>query len=249
VSTPDPWDRREARPSDSWPPPTDEYAGDRWTTDTQQDHGSPYYRELRDLDAERESEYYRDSRYEENPYDQQDTTYYDDSRDSRYNDERDSRYEDRDSLYDEPASSRSIHHILGAFLCLVLTPIGLISMTYGADRYWTLTLRHAGADGDLRGLVAIGAGAVLLLAVAALGALSPAGPLLSGIVWGLIPAGLYLVYPSTTAHRISDLTFLPDSAVSGTLTWLGYSAFLMVGTLLVGAGLAAAIRGPVARDG
>ena len=238
MSTPDPWDRREARPSDSWPPPSDEYADDRWTTDTRQDHGSPYYRELRELDDDRESPYYRDNPYDQNRYDEPDT-YYDDDR-------RDSRYDDRDALYDEPASGRAIHHLLSAFLCLVLTPIGLMAMTYGADRYWRLTLHQPGAEGDLRGLTAIGAGAVLLLAVAGLGALSPAGPLLSGVVWGLIPAGLYLVYPGDTAQRVSDLTFLPDSAVSGILTWLGYAAFLMVGTLLVGAGLAAAMRGPAA---
>jgi hypothetical protein len=241
VSTPDPWDRREARQSDSWPPPTDDYADDRWTTDTRQDQCNPYYRELRDLDDERDTELYRDSRYDEPRSDEPDKYYYDDTRDSRY--------DDRDSLYDEPASSRAIHHILSAFLCLVLTPIGLVAMTYGADRYWKLSLQHAGAESDLRGLIAIGAGAVLLLAVAALGALSPAGPLLSGIVWGLIPAGLYLVYPGDTGKRVLDLTFLPDSAVSGTLTWLGYSSFLMVGALLIGAGLAAAIRGPApARD-
>jgi hypothetical protein len=133
--------------------------------------------------------------------------------------------------------------MLSAFLCLILTPIGIAAMTYGTERYAELSLgQAAGADRDVRGLAALGAGAAVLLIVAWLGALSPSGPLLSGLSWGFLPAVLFLAYPKDTRTQVSDLPALPEFALSGIVTWLGAGAFLMLGALLVGAGLAAVRR-------
>jgi hypothetical protein len=226
MSTPDSPGRHGIRPpSDPWWPQDDKSTDDPTSRDVHHDDGGSRYDDVRD---DRDSPYYRGLRNlgddRDAPYD--DTTY------------------DRDSLYDEPSPSRAIRHVLSAILCLALTPVGIAAMTYGADRYWQLTLEPAGADRDPRGLVALGVGAGLLLIVACLGALSAVGPVLSGVIWGLVPAGLYLVYPSDTAREVADLPALPDFALSGTATWLSYAVFLMAGVLLVGAGLAAAMSRP-----
>jgi hypothetical protein len=232
VSTPHSSGRHDARRSDPWPgtdvPPLRDDR-DVLDSDRRDDRDSPYYRALRDLGDDRDSPY-RELRD------------LGDDRDPPYRDLRD----DRDPFYDEPTSSGAVRHLLSAFFCLVLTPIGIASMTYGADRYWHLTL-EAGAERDLRGLVALGVGAGLLLIAACLAALSPVGPVLSGVIWGLAPAGLYLLYPRDISSEVADLPILPDSALSGAVTWMGYAAFLVVGALLLGSGFAAAMRRPTRR--
>lgn len=265
MSTPDYSGRHEARPSsDPWSPQTDPYTTDRSSGPARDDRFSPYYGDdrtayQRDAGYDQSSPYYRDlgsdptSPYRELGNDRT-ATYYRDLADDRESsdtratrDTRDDFYEDaaydRDVLYDQPSSNGAARHFLSAFLCLILTPIGIAAMTYGTERYAELSLgQAAGAERDLRGLVALGAGACVLLIVAWLGALSPSGPLLSGVSWGLVPAGLFLAYPSDTRAEVSDLPALPDLALTGIVTWLGAGAFLMLGVLLVGAGLAAVRR-------
>jgi hypothetical protein len=195
-----------------------EFDDDRYSpyaSDLRDDRGSPYYRGLRDLDDDREPLYDDDDLYDrEAPY-------------------------VPDAPYDEPSPGGALRRVLSAVVCLLLTPIGIAAMTYGVDRYWHLTIQQVGAERDHRGLVAIGLGACLLLIVAWLGAVSPIGPMLGGLVWGIAPAVLYLLDPRGTAREVSDLGFIPDSALSGAVLWLGHGAFLMLGVLLVGAGLAA----------
>lgn len=251
MSTPDYSGRHEARPSsDPWSPQTDEYASDRSSTYARDDRFSPYYGDdrasqyyrddnptgpYRDLGNDRTSSYYRELADDR---DNQDT------RGDFYEDAAYDRPQDRDALYDEPSSRGGSRHLLSAFLCLVLAPIGIAAMTYGAERYGELTLGHANAERDLRGLAALGAGACVLLIVAWLGAVSPAGPVLSGLIWGLIPAVLFLASPRDISRQVSDLPLLPDLALSGIVTWLQNGAFLILGALLVGAGLAAVRRSP-----
>jgi hypothetical protein len=254
VSTPDYSGRHEARPSsDPWSPQTDEYASDRSSGYARDDRfsayygdnrRSQYYRDLgddptnpyRDLGNDRTSSYYRELADDRDNQDIRDDDFYDDA---AYD-----RPQDRDALYDEPSSRGGTRHLLSAFLCLLLAPIGIAAMTYGTDRYAQLTLGQAGAERDLRGLVALGAGACILLMVAWIGALSPVGPVLSGLIWGLIPAVLFLASPRDIRREVSDLPVVPDSALSGIVTWLGAGVFLMLGALLVGAGLAAIRRPP-----
>lgn len=222
MSTPDSLRRHHASASpDEWPyrptRPSDEPTRDRPPTEPRRDDwDSPYYRELRELRDERAIPYdYEDERFDRDPF-----------------------------ADDEPSSGRALRHLASALICLVLTPIGIAAMAYGAERYWRLTLEQVGAERDVRGLVALGAGAGVLVIVAWLGALSPVGPLLSGVVWGLVPTGLYLVYPSETVREVSDLPVFADLALAGAVTWLQHAAFLLVGALLVGAGLGAAMRQP-----
>ncbi len=267
MSTPDYSGRHEARPpSDPWSPQTDEYASDRYSGYARDDRFSPYYGDnrtsqsqyYRDLGDDRTSQYYRGPDDDPtNPYrdlgNERTASYYreladdrdsQDARDELYDDEAYDRPQDRDALYDEPASRGGTRHLLSAFLCLVLAPIGIVAMTYGTERYGELTLGQAGAERDLRGLAALGAGAFILLIVAWLGAMSPAGPLLSGLIWGVIPAVLFLASPRDISKRTSDIPALPDLAHAGIVTWLQTGGFLVLGALLVGAGLAAIRRSP-----
>jgi hypothetical protein len=187
----------------------DQYAP--YDADMREDRGSPYYRGLRDIG---------------------DDPLYDD--DDPYEEEA---HYVREEPPEEPPPGGALRHVLSAILCLTLTPIGIAAITYGADRYWHLTVQQVGAERDGRGLVALGLGACLLLIVAWMGAASPIGPVLGGLVWGIAPALLYVVDPRGTAKELSDIGFVPDSALSGAVVWLGHGAFVMLGALLIGAGL------------
>lgn len=178
--------------------------------------GSPYYRGLRELP---DAPLYDD----DDPYDEE-VPY------------------DRVEPAVEPSSGGGGRHVLSVVLCLALVPIGIAAMTYGADRYWNLTVQEVGAERDVRGLIGLGLGVCLLLIAAWMGSVSPIGPVLGGLVWGIAPAVLYLNDPHGTARQVSDLGFVPDSALQGIVMWLAHGAFLMLGGLLIGAGLASAGR-------
>jgi hypothetical protein len=133
-----------------------------------------------------------------------------------------------------------LRHVFGVFIGLLLTPGAIGLLVYGGDRYRQLD-PSGGIDHDTRGLVTLGAGAFVLLLVACSGALSPAGPLI-GSLWGLVPAGLYLLASDTAIDLIADIPEVPDGAQSGAVSWLAFGCFLAVGATLFGTFVATAIR-------
>jgi hypothetical protein len=157
-----------------------------------------------------------------------------------------------DDLYDEaprvappPVETEpGLHagrHIASAIVCLIVVPAAIGLLAYGGARYQDVVLRPA-IEHDVRGVAALAGGAFLLLLVACSGALSPLGPLLSGLVWGLAPAVLFLIAPEDTLDRVDDIPEISSRIEAGLAVWLTFGGFLAVGVALFGAGVTAALR-------
>lgn len=143
-----------------------------------------------------------------------------------------------------PASSGgALRHLFGALVALVFTPAALALVIYGGHRYFLMAERSE-LDHDARALIALGIGAFLFLVVASMGALSPVGPLLAGVLYGLAPAGLYLAMPDDVAGWIDDTPVVSSGMETAAIHWLTFGAVLAVGVTLLGTGIAASIRRP-----
>jgi hypothetical protein len=132
-------------------------------------------------------------------------------------------------------------HILCAIVGLIVVPVAIGLIGYGGARYQDVVLKPA-IEYDLRGVAALAGGAFLLLLVACSGALSPLGPLLSGLVWGVAPAVFFLVAPEDTTERIGDIPQMTDRIEAGLIFWATFGGFLAVGVVMFGAGFTAAMR-------
>ncbi|HEU0285495.1 MAG TPA: hypothetical protein VFR22_00535 [Nocardioidaceae bacterium] len=150
-----------------------------------------------------------------------------------------------DEALDSPAPRRRSRlgvHLFGAMAGLILTPVAIGFLTYGGYRYQQLTDAGATVDYDTRGLVSLGVGAGVLLIVLLSGALSPLGPLLGGLLWGLAPAALYLALPADTVQWVDGAPVAPVEIEVATIGWLTLACFLAVGVSLFGSGLSSALR-------
>ena len=150
-----------------------------------------------------------------------------------------------DEALDSPTPRRRSRlgmHLFGAMAGLILTPVAIGFLTYGGYRYQQLTDAGATVDYDTRGLVSLGVGAGVLLIVLLSGALSPLGPLLGGLLWGLAPAALYLALPADTVQWVDGAPVAPVEIEVATIGWLTLACFLAVGVSLFGSGLSSALR-------
>jgi hypothetical protein len=132
-------------------------------------------------------------------------------------------------------------HLTCLLVGLILTPIGIGLLAYGGNRYLQI-LSTTESDHDTRGLAALAGGGLALLIVACLGAWSPAGPLLCGLVYGLAPAAIFLAVPDDAIGWILDAPVVSSGIESGTLNLLAVGGFMAIGATLVGGGFAAALR-------
>ncbi|WP_330182626.1 hypothetical protein OHB26_02550 [Nocardia sp. NBC_01503] len=130
--------------------------------------------------------------------------------------------------------------IAGALIGLIVTPIGIGFAARGAagTRQWVIL-------GDLTdrlgATLQILVAAVLFLLVAALAAYSAAGTIVAGLVWGVLPGIIYLIFPDDTFRLIGDLPVSDDMHIA-LFQWLQTGFPLIVGILLIGAGGAATLR-------
>lgn len=141
-----------------------------------------------------------------------------------------------------PAGRRSSmlpRHLISVVVALVLTPVGIMVFDYGSGRYHQERARSFDGSGTADELLLVVLGALVLLAVAASARISGLGPVLAGLVWGGIPFVWF----------VADLPSFYDFAqdLPGTYFWFSVPGYLfpLVGTLLVGAGLAGTWRGRV----
>ncbi|AYF74105.1 hypothetical protein D7D52_09765 [Nocardia yunnanensis] len=128
----------------------------------------------------------------------------------------------------------------GALVGLLLTPIGIAFAARGAagTRQWTILgdfSDRAGSTFEI--LLAAG----LFLIVAALAAYSPAGTIIAGLVWGVLPGIIHFIFPNDTFRLLGDLPVSADMHIA-LFQWLQTGFPLIVGILLVGAGAAATFR-------
>ncbi|MEV0065161.1 MULTISPECIES: hypothetical protein [unclassified Amycolatopsis] len=143
-----------------------------------------------------------------------------------------------------PPRGRAVPRVLSGLLGLVVTPVALGLLSYGGYRQQTL-IAVMSTRRDALGIALIAGGAILLLLVAALGAWSSSGPLLGGLVWGVLPGVVVLAVPE---WGFDLLDVLPRGGLSfGLTSWLFSGALLASGFLLVGTSLATTVvrRRPV----
>ncbi|WP_040806210.1 hypothetical protein [Nocardia concava] len=130
--------------------------------------------------------------------------------------------------------------VTGTLVGLIITPVGIAFAARGAagTRQWTILGDFADRLGStLEIIVAAG----LFLIVAALAAYAPAGTIIAGLVWGVLPGIIHFIFPDDTFRLIGDLPLSDDMHVA-LFQWLQTGFPLIVGILLVGAGAAATFR-------
>jgi hypothetical protein len=133
--------------------------------------------------------------------------------------------------------SRAVPRLLSGILGLVLTPVALGLLSYGGLREQN-EMAMAVAHRDAQAIALLAGGAILLLVVAALGAWSSTGPLLGGLVWGVLPGVVGLAMPEWDLRLLHALPF---DLMSGAIIWLFSGGLIAAGFLLVGTGLTATL--------
>ncbi|ASF09262.1 hypothetical protein NBRGN_001_00400 [Nocardia brasiliensis NBRC 14402] len=131
--------------------------------------------------------------------------------------------------------------LIGSVVGLVVTPIGIGLAAHGAldTRQWVLLGTAADRWGSNFQIIG---GAVLLFLVAALAAFSPVGTAIAGLVWGLIPGLLQILFPEDTYRQIENLPELSDDFHLALHNWVLNGFALITGLFLIGAGIAATLR-------
>ncbi|GAB4584072.1 hypothetical protein [Nocardia sp. IFM 10818] len=131
--------------------------------------------------------------------------------------------------------------VIGTVAGLLVTPFGIALAAQGAAemRQWVILGEFADRAGSTLQLLF---GAALFLLVAALAAYSPAATVTAGLVWGVLPGLIHLIFPNDTFGLINDLPGLSDELHVALYQWLQTGFALIVGFLLIGAGVAATFR-------
>ncbi|MFI6046516.1 hypothetical protein ACIA8C_33200 [Nocardia sp. NPDC051321] len=131
--------------------------------------------------------------------------------------------------------------LTGTLISLVITPIGIGLSAHGAldTRQWVILGSSADRWGSNFQIIG---GAVLLFLVAALAAFSPVGTAIAGLVWGVIPGILHIVFPDDTYRQIENLPELSDDFHLALHNWILNGFALLSGMFLLGAAFAATLR-------
>ncbi|RSM54163.1 hypothetical protein DMH03_35555 [Amycolatopsis sp. WAC 01376] len=126
--------------------------------------------------------------------------------------------------------------VLSALGGVLLTPVALGLVIYGGSRLQRMYAQAYTVGEDPLGLVMLIVGGLLLLGVALLGALSGLGPVIGGLVWGVVPGLTTFLGGPSVMSTMYDLGGRELGV--GLVTWLVMGALFASGFLLVGAGLA-----------
>lgn len=131
--------------------------------------------------------------------------------------------------------------VVTSLVALVVTPVGIALAARGAadTRRWVILGDFADRLGSSMQIIV---GAALLFVVAALAAYSPASTMIAGLLWGVIPGLIYLIFPDESFRTIGDLPLLSDEMHIALYEWLATGFPLILGLLLIGAGVAATFR-------
>ncbi|MFF2087096.1 hypothetical protein ACFVVM_25250 [Nocardia sp. NPDC058176] len=139
------------------------------------------------------------------------------------------------------SSSTVSRTLIGAFLALVVTPIGMALAAHGALATSRWVILGDAADRFGSSLQVIG-GALLLLLVSALAGYTPVATILAGLVWGVLPGLIYFVSPESIWRLVGDLPLMTDELHVALNAWITSGFTFVAGLLLVGAGVAGTLR-------
>lgn len=134
--------------------------------------------------------------------------------------------------------SMVFRHLASLGIAFFVTPVGILLFDYGAGRYLRERAINFGEGTEGIGwLVLLFAGGLVLLMVALTGRISGLGPVVAGLLWGLVPLLWFVI----------DLTSFYDFSrdLPSTHFWFSNPPFLfgLVAPLLIGSGLAGRWRG------
>lgn len=149
-------------------------------------------------------------------------------------------YRSRRDVPTPPARPGLGRHLLGVLLGLLITPVGLLLVGVGLARLSDIA-GTADMGTDALGLSMLVGGLVLVVALVLLGLWTPALPITGGLVWGIGLGTAYLTVPGRMEDLVDQLTGdapapadqLAQTAMSGYL--------LLVGTVLLAAGVTTAV--------
>lgn len=135
--------------------------------------------------------------------------------------------------------SMGLRHLASVVLALGAAPVGILVFDYGAGEY--LRERVVNFDQASAGveIALMFLGALILMLVAVCGRLSGLGPVLAGLVWGLLPLLWFMVdfvsFSEFSRELPSTHFWFSDPPV----------LFALVAALLIGSGMAGRWRGQV----
>ncbi|WP_410577667.1 hypothetical protein [Amycolatopsis sp. lyj-108] len=132
-------------------------------------------------------------------------------------------------------TSRAVPRVLSALGGVLLTPVALGLVIYSGSQLQRSFAQYLSVGEDPLSLFLLVLGGVLLVGVALLGALSGIGPIVGGLMWGVLPGLTFLLSPQDIMSLTYDVT--GASLGTGLVTWLVMGALFASGFLLVGAGL------------
>ncbi|MFC9252737.1 hypothetical protein [Amycolatopsis thailandensis] len=132
-------------------------------------------------------------------------------------------------------SSRAVPRVISALGGVLLTPVALGLVIYSGSRLQGMYAQAYTVGEDPLGMILLIVGGFFLLGVALLGALSGLGPVLGGLIWGVIPGLTTLLGGTSVMSSLYD--FGGRELGVGLVSWLVLGALFGSGFLLVGAGL------------
>lgn len=149
-------------------------------------------------------------------------------------------YRSRRDVPEAPAKPGVGRHLLGVLLGLLVTPVGLLLVGVGIARLADI----AGTDDmgtDALGLSLLIGGLLILAVVVLLGIWTPALPITGGAVWGVGLGAAYLAVPDALQDLVESMTG-DVPAPADQLARTAMSGYLVVvGTLVLAAGIATAV--------
>ncbi|MEV6908959.1 hypothetical protein [Amycolatopsis sp. NPDC051071] len=143
---------------------------------------------------------------------------------------------DDDVGAEDSRTGRGVRRVLSGAGGLILTPVALGLLAWGGLRQQMLVQATLSTQRDVFSIGLLVGGGILLLAVGLLGAVSATGPILGGLVWGVVPGVATVAVPQWGFQLVK---YLPKNDVTyGVTSWLFIGGLLGTGFLLIGAGLA-----------
>lgn len=139
------------------------------------------------------------------------------------------------------APRRGIHplaHVGSVIGGLLLTPVALLLLDYGARQWRTQVAQFDTSAASGKTALCVVLAFVLLTGVTALGRLSGVGPLVAGIVWGVIPTLVMLLRPMELWHAVDDVPHIYKSQGLFVVSAANF-VFPMLAALLIGAAVSA----------
>lgn len=145
----------------------------------------------------------------------------------------------------DSSSGGAARHVVSLLAGLILPPLAYVGFDWAFGRYWIDINRFVdGSDRALWPFAVIAGGALLLLVTAALGRLSPVGPFVAALLYGVAPTVAVVLARDEifrAGNEVRGWSFTYDWALTN-VPFYGIILFPAVAALLIGTAIAGAGR-------